>query len=81
MLQSSVSVILLSLSVYWFNSRGVHVVLRRMSFSVQIVKMSNAILCKCGFLLPFSMIVVALKLSVRTLTASCCRWLENDCRH
>ena len=52
-----------------------------MSFCVQIWKMCSAIWCKCGFLLPFSMIVVALKLSVRTSTASCWSWLENDCRH
>ena len=80
MLQSSESVILLSLSAYWFSSLGIHVVLSRMSFCVQIWKMCSAIWCKCGFLLPFSMIVVALKLLVRTSTASCWSQLANDCR-
>ena len=52
-----------------------------MSCCVHILKMSSAIMCKCGFLLPFSMIMVALWLSVRTSTASCLRCSENDCRH
>ena len=78
MLQSSVSVILLSLSAYWFSSLGIHVVFSSMSFCVQILKMSSAILCKCGLLLPFSMIMVAFLLSVRTSTASCVMWSEND---
>ena len=48
---------------------------------MQIWKISTAILCKCGFLLPFSMIVVELKLSVLTSTASCRICSENDCKH
>ena len=81
MLQSSVSVILLSLSAYWFCSLGIHVVLRSMSCCVHILKISSAMVCKCGFLLPFSMIMVALRLPVRTSTASCVRCSEKDCRH
>ena len=72
------SVILLSLSAYWFISLGIHVVLRRMSFCIQIWKISSAIFCRCGFLLPFSIMVVELKLSVLISTASCWICCEND---